>query len=138
MKGFVTMIFILFAVIAVSIGYMNYNRVNEKWQNCTEETDGIVVGFKEKISMSSSDRILFPIFEYYVDGKGYRITSGSGTNRQKLKEGQAVTIRYNPDKPKQMLIEGYNNKSTMYLCMAIMAMGVAIPVCSIRMVWKST
>lgn len=40
---------------------------------------------------------------------------------------KALRPRYNPDKPKQMLIVGYNTKSTIYLCMAVMAMGVVVP-----------
>lgn len=136
MKGFATSIFILFALIAVSIGFVNYKRLNDKWKNCTSETDGVVVDFKAKLSMSNSDKILFPIVEYYVDGKGYRITSASGTNRQKLKVGDAVTIRYNPERPKQLLIEGYNKKTNVYVCMAIMIMGVVIPASAIILIWK--
>lgn len=136
MKGFMTSIFILFALIAVSIGYVNYNRLNDKWKNCTAETEGVVVDFKSKLSKSNSDKILFPIVEYYVNGKGYRITSASGTNRQKLKVGDAVTIRYNPDRPKQLLIEGYNKKTNVYVCMAITIMGVVIPAFAIVLIWK--
>ncbi len=136
MKGLATVFSILFGVIAISIGYMNYSRVSEKWNNCTEETEGVVVDFKSKLSMSSSNKILYPIVVYYVDNQGYKITSSSGTNRQKLKEGDAVTIRYNPDRPKQMLIDGYNSKSPLYLCMAVMVMGVVIPVLMIILVWK--
>lgn len=40
---------------------------------------------------------------------------------------KALRPHYNPDKPKQMLIVGYNTKSTIYLCMAVMAMGVVVP-----------
>lgn len=136
MKGFMTTVFILFAVIAVGIGYANYRRLADKWEVCTAKTQGVVVDFKSETSMSSSSKILFPIVQYYVDGKGYQVTSGSGTNRQKLKKGQDVTILYNPDNPLQIRIQGYNRKGTMYFCMAIMAMGVVIPVFCIRFIWK--
>ena len=99
MKWLGTISLLFFAVIAISIGYMNYSRMS-------------------------------------VNGKGYQITSGSGTNRQKLKVGDTVAVRYNPDKPKQMLIVGYNTKSTIYLCMAVMAMGVVVPFFSMILIWK--
>lgn len=136
MRGAATIFFIFFGVLFISIGYINYSWASEKWRNCTEETEGVVVDFKSKLSMSSSNKILYPIVRYYVNDKGYKITSGSGTNRQKLKVGDAVTIRYNPDNPKQMLIVGYNTKSTLYLCMAFMILGVVIPLISILFVWK--
>ena len=136
MKWLGTISLLFFAVIAISIGYMNYSRMSEKWQNCTADTEGIIVDFDSKISMSSSDKILYPVVRYFVNGKGYQITSGSGTNRQKLKVGDTVAVRYNPDKPKQMLIVGYNTKSTIYLCMAVMAMGVVVPFFSMILILK--
>ena len=52
MKWLGTISLLFFAVIAISIGYMNYSRMSEKWQNCTADTEGIIVDFDSEISMS--------------------------------------------------------------------------------------
>lgn len=79
-----------------------------KKKNCTMNTVGLVIRINSK---SSGDGSLsfYPVYEYYANGMKYT-NEGASIRNHTPQVGTRVPVMYNPAKPKQSYIPGYDNK----------------------------
>ena len=79
-----------------------------KKRKCTKSADAVVVDIETR---SSDDHRLsfYPVYEYYADGIKYTGVGATLSNRTP-NINDVVPVMYNPDKPKQSYIIGYDNK----------------------------
>lgn len=89
---------------AIIIGLISHG----KKKNCTMNTVGLVVRINSK---SSGDGTLsfHPVYEYYANGMKYT-NEGAAISNHTPQVGTSVPVMYNPEKPKQSYIPGYDNK----------------------------
>ena len=89
---------------AIIIGLISHG----KKKNCTMNTVGLVIRINSK---SSGDGSLSfqPVYEYYANGMKYT-NEGASIKHCVPQVGTKVPVMYNPAKPKQSYIPGYDNK----------------------------
>ena len=91
-------------------------------------TVGLVIRINSK---SSGDGSLsfYPVYEYYANGMKYT-NEGASIRNHTPQVGTRVPVMYNPAKPKQSYIPGYDNKVYKILTIAFGIIGcIPILVC---------
>ena len=104
---------------AIIIGLISHG----KKKNCTMNTVGLVIRINSK---SSGDGSLsfYPVYEYYAN-------EGASIRNHTPQVGTRVPVMYNPAKPKQSYIPGYDNKVYKILTIAFGIIGcIPILVCA--------
>ena len=110
---------------AIIIGLISHG----KKKNCTMNTIGLVIRINSK---SSGDGSLsfYPVYEYYVKGRKYT-NEGASIRNNTPQVGTRVPVMYNPAKPKQSYIPGYDNKVYKILAIVFGIIGcIPILVCT--------
>lgn len=110
---------------AIIIGLISH----EKKKNCTMNTAGLVIRINSK---SSGDGSLsfYPVYEYYANGMKYT-NEGASIKHCVPQVGTKVPVMYNPAKPKQSYIPGYDNKVYKILAIVFGIIGcIPILVCT--------
>ena len=62
---------------------------------------------------SSKSRTIRPTVKYVVDDKEYQFTSNAGQN-PKLRTGKKVGVYYNPENPKEAVIDTFAQRGSIY------------------------
>ena len=109
----------------------DYYRFDFTWKkkNCTMDTVGLVIRINSK---SSGDGSLsfYPVYEYYANGMKYT-NEGASIKHCVPQVGTKVPVMYNPAKPKQSYIPGYDNKVYKILAIVFGIIGcIPILVCA--------
>lgn len=110
---------------AIIIGLISHG----KKKNCTMNTVGLVIRINSK---SSGDGSLsfYPVYEYYANGMKYT-NEGASIKHCVPQVGAKVPVMYNPAKPKQSYIPGYDNKVYKILAIVFGIIGcIPILVCT--------
>ena len=85
---------------------------------------GVVVDIKGR---STSDGLTFyPVYQYEAEGTVYR-GNGAGTSPMPLKQGDRITVCYDPCRPQRSYIKGYDSRVYRALSVCFGVMG-AIPI----------
>lgn len=85
---------------------------------------GVVVDIK---SRSTSDGLTFyPVYQYEAEGMVYQ-GKGAGRSPMPLKQGETITVCYDPRRPQRSYIKGYDDRvyRTLSVCFGVMG---AIPI----------
>ena len=106
-KIFTLIIGIACVIIGIIILISHFNAQKKQ----SAETTAIVIRIDSEMETDSDGldtRWYYPVVEYTVDGKKYenRLTNSGSTNSTEYKEGQKITIKYNPDNPDELSKEG--------------------------------
>lgn len=84
-----------------------------KEQSYSAETEGRVVGYHD---YSRENKHMFsPIIEYLADDQMFTGETNVNFNHRPFKEGESISIYYNPQKPEEFYIKGYDLKTTYQL-----------------------
>ena len=112
---------IAFWIPAMVIGIIGSN----KSRKCTADTVATVIRINTR---NSSDNGLefHPVYEYYASGNVYTSEGAYWKNRVPS-VGERIQIKYNPEKPKQSYIPGYDNKVFKILTIVFGIIG-AVPI----------
>lgn len=85
---------------------------------------GVVVDIK---SRSTSDGLTFyPVYQYETEGMVYQ-GKGAGRSPMPLKQGDRITVCYDPRRPQRSYIKGYDSRVYRALSVCFGVMG-AIPI----------
>ena len=96
-----------------------------KTRKCTADATATVVRINVRHS-SDNGPTYHPIYEYYARGN-YYTSEGAYISRRVPSVGSQIQIKYNPDKPKQSYIPGYDNKVYKILTIVFGIVG-AVPI----------
>lgn len=112
---------IAFWIPAMVIGIIGGN----KSRKCTADAVATVIRINTR---NSSDNGLefHPVYEYYAGGNVYTSEGAYWKNRVPS-VGERIQIKYNPEKPKQSYIPGYDNKVFKILTIVFGIIG-AVPI----------
>ena len=99
----------------------------------TAETTATIIRIDSEVEMDSDGfdtRYYSPVIEYTVDNKKYetRLPDSRTTNSAEYKEGETVTIQYNPDNPNEISTKG--NKGGFFGGIFFIVCGLIITVAS--------
>lgn len=100
-------LFLIFPVIFGLIGILLlffHLKICKSHKQCTNQTTGRVIRINANTSgrANSSTRATYyyPVFQYYVNGEEYTITSSTGSgNPKRFPVGTAIPVYYNPSSP---------------------------------------
>lgn len=96
-------------------------------RRCTAGTDGVVTGIKRRVDEHTV--YLHPVYEYTVGNTRYRRV-GAAVSGRTPQIGAVVPVLYNPDRPKQSYIRGYDNRAYKILTIVFAVIGcIPILVC---------
>ena len=93
----------IIAALFMGVGFFHGFRYRSLVKKCKKETAGTVIKFKVK--ELKSGKLLYPIIAYTLDGENYQSTYYFGSNEWNFVPGDRLTIRYNPKKPEEFLLE---------------------------------
>ncbi len=128
MKVFRTLGFIfgsvgLVLLIATVLVVENINR----FINNSKTADGTVTELRLG-SNTRSSRTYHPVFRYTPEGgKQIEVVSNFGSNPPRYKQGQTVTVRYDPDSPYRAKIDGFWSMWFPVIILAPLSMGFLTP-----------
>ena len=121
---------VAFWIPAIILGVILKNRT----QKCTADAQAKVVRINVHNS-SDSGLQYHPVYEYYAAGE-YYTSEGAYLSGRVPEVGETIWIKYNPDKPKQSYIPGYDDKVYKILTIVFGLIGVVpILVCIGIAIW---
>ena len=117
-------IFALAALIFLAVGYMALMGGVQQKKRCTASASGTVTGFHVQEQSRGRGKQPVAVYtpEFTFEGQTHR--SGFSSLRKEFKEGQAVTVRYDPAEPGFFYVEGDPNASSQggIMCLIIGAL----------------
>ena len=100
----------LFGVLAIGISLVVAVKGILLTRRCSEKTIGKVISINVKTDMGANGRFrncYVPVYEYYVDDVVYQaIAKEYSSNAGAFKLGTEGTVRYNPKKPGECVVNG--------------------------------
>lgn len=100
-------------------------------KKCTEDTTALVIQVKRRRTEHGTS--YHPVYEYYVDNVRY-LGEGAYISGKVPEKNTFINIKYNPRKPGQSYIQGYDNKVYRILSSVFMVMGL-IPILVCLGIW---
>ena len=101
---------IIIAVLAVLAGVLFIYLGKKKKERCTAVTQAKIVKVKEKTESTDEGKKESEYtaeLEFEVGGKTYKGSAGKKSgNKRKYRVGDEYDVYYNPEKPKEFLVEG--------------------------------
>ena len=101
-------------IIFIAISVYLRRKANNLIKKCTSNCKGILNEMSKELRVYRDDDghkhkkiFYFPIYEFEVNGKKYKIKDTTGYDGQEnLKIGKSVEIKYNPENPEECYKEG--------------------------------
>lgn len=98
---------ILAGIVCVVIGIIILASYFKAQKTQTSEATATIIRIDSELETDSDGfetRYYYPVVEYTVNGKKYetRLPDSGTTNSTTYKEGQTVSIKYNPDNPNEL------------------------------------
>ena len=91
---------LVFGLVFVTAGLILFLQNNKLTKVCTAQTEGTVTGHYTTTNLSQkSKKIYHPIYTYSVSNVVYTHRSPAGSSKQKLKEGNKITVYFEPSNP---------------------------------------
>ncbi len=123
---------LIMGIVITAIGIIYPALTLKHRASCSATVTATVVKVEKKTHYNGDKTVYkyLPTFSYMVDGKEYITESDLETmNMLKYKEGNAVTIRYNPASPETICV---GKKVFPYVCgILFLAFGITLLVCSL-------
>lgn len=106
--------FCFIGVMCIILSIWLRHKANNLITKCTSNCKGVLNEICEKLREYQDEdghyrkkKYYFPIYEFEVNGKKYKIRDTTGNVREKnLKIGEIVEIKYNPENPEECYKEG--------------------------------
>ena len=129
-------VFIGISIFFIIIGLCSYLSSKYKIEHCTERVTATCTNIRKTSSRTTSrsrSRVRYkytPVFTYTYNNKKYEVKyvkSYSSEISVNFEKGQEYTILVNPNNPKQYVVEGYENDSSLFgIILVIMGSGGGI------------
>lgn len=109
-KIFLILFLTVFALGFGALGFGMVHSAHKKTETCSAAAEGRIVGYKK--SSYNHKRRFSPIVEYQVENQIFTDETNVRLNYRPFKEGEHVLLYYNPDRPDEFYIKGYDLKTT--------------------------
>ncbi len=124
---FIVGFFLLFEII----GYFSLSSEIKDIRACPESAEGVVV--ENRRYSSKGNRGYTPVVEFHIGNSQIIAASKTTIVTNKINPeptfqiGERVSLRYDPQNPSNIRIEGYDKKYGVFDGMIMMAVGIVIP-----------
>ena len=104
--------YLLVGIVIVLLGFHSIRKGSRKKNRCTASASAVIVeGQAEKDEAGSENThkkfTYTPIYEFVVNGNTIRKNGGVYShNKREFNVGDTATVKYNPDKPEEFLVNG--------------------------------
>lgn len=104
----------LFALIFAAVGVIALVGGAQQKRRCSASASGVVSAVHSEVQEKGKRRVTVytPEFRFEAGGHTYTMRSPFGSMKREFKEGQAVTIRYDPADPKVAYVSDDANNSS--------------------------
>lgn len=104
----------LLGVMFIILSIYLKDKANRLINNCTASCNGVLIETSEKMrkyrdedGFTRQEKYYFPIYEFEVDGKKYKVSDTVGNfSHDNIEIGKIVEIKYNPNNPEQCYKKG--------------------------------
>ena len=105
------MIWMLVSIVCVGMGIFILVSYAHAQKTQTAQTTATIIRVDSEVETDSDGfdtRMYYPVVEYTVSGQRYekRLPDSGTSNSTTYKEGQTVSIQYNPDQPEELSKQG--------------------------------
>lgn len=100
---------VIFGLTGLLLLYFHF-KIRKSRRQCTSQTMGRVIRVSSSTSGRSSNSTRatyhYPVFQYYVNGREYTITTSTGSGNPKLfPAGSTATVYYDPSSPDRAYVK---------------------------------
>ncbi len=100
---------VIFGLVGILLLYFHF-KINKSRRTCTSQTTGRVIRVKSSISGRSTNgtraTYYYPVFQYYVNGMEYTLTTSTGSGNPKLFPlDSTATVYYDPSSPEKAYVK---------------------------------
>ena len=104
--------YLLVGIVIVLLGFLSLKKGSKKKNRCTASASAMIVEVKAEKDEAGSENThkkftYTPIYEFVVNGNTIRKNGGVYShNKREFNVGDTATVKYNPDKPEEFLVNG--------------------------------
>ena len=104
--------YLLVGIVIVLLGFLSIRKGSQKKNRCTASASAVIVEVQAEKDEAGSENThkkftYTPIYEFVVNGNTIRKNGGVYShNKKQFKVGDTATVKYNPNKPDEFLING--------------------------------
>ena len=105
-------VYLLVGIVIVLLGFLNIKKGSQKKNRCTASASAVIVEVQTEKDEAGSENThkkftYTPIYEFVVNGNTIRKNGGIYShNKRDFNVGDTATVKYNPDKPDEFLVNG--------------------------------
>lgn len=104
--------YLLVGIVIVLLGFLSIRKGSQKKNRCTATASAMIVEVQTEKDEAGSENThkkftYTPIYEFVVNGNTIRKNGGIYShNKRDFNVGDTATVKYNPDKPDEFLVNG--------------------------------
>ena len=104
--------YLLVGIVIVLLGFLSIRKGSQKKNRCTASASAVIVEVQTEKDEAGSENThkkftYTPIYEFVVNGNTIRKNGGIYShNKRDFNVGDTATVKYNPDKPDEFLVNG--------------------------------
>ena len=104
--------YLLVGIVIVLLGFLSIRKGSQKKNRCTASASAVIVEVQAEKDEAGSENThkkftYTPIYEFVVNGNTIRKNGGVYShNKREFNVGDTATVKYNPDKPEEFLVNG--------------------------------
>ena len=104
--------YLLVGIVIVLLGFLSIRKGSQKKNRCTASASAVIVEVQTEKDEAGSENThkkftYTPIYEFVVNGNTIRKNGGIYShNKRDFNVGDTATVKYNPDKPEEFLVNG--------------------------------
>ena len=104
--------YLLVGIVIVLLGFLSIRKGSQKKNRCTASASAVIVEVQTEKDEAGSENThkkftYTPIYEFVVNGNTIRKNGGIYShNKREFRVGDTATVKYNPDKPEEFLVNG--------------------------------
>ena len=104
--------YLLVGIVIVLLGFLSIRKGSQKKNRCTASAFAVIVEVQTEKDEAGSENThkkftYTPIYEFVVNGNTIRKNGGIYShNKRDFNVGDTATVKYNPDKPDEFLVNG--------------------------------
>lgn len=105
-------VYLLVGIVIVLLGFLSIRKGSQKKNRCTASASAVIVEVQAEKDEAGSENThkkftYTPIYEFVVNGNTIRKNGGIYShNKRDFNVGDTATVKYNPDKPDEFLVNG--------------------------------
>lgn len=104
--------YLLVGIVIVLLGFFSIRKGSQKKHRCTATASAMIVEVQTEKDEAGSENThkkftYTPIYEFVVNGNVIQKDGGIYShNKREFNVGDTATVKYNPDKPEEFLVNG--------------------------------